>query len=252
MPRGRARADDGIGAPHCVQKVAGGVDRWQVGHRIWPGLGVDIAMHCARRAADAPPSAFPAAPPHAYTRRVDPAFPYRRINVVGTSASGKSTFAAALAARLDVPHIELDALHWEPDWTEAADAVMRDRVSAAIAADAWVVDGNYSATRDLVWARVEAVVWLDLPLRTILRRYLLRTARRIGRREELWGGNRERLSMHLLSRESLLWWILRTYRRRRREYPALLAARPDIAVLRLRSAAEADRWLAGLMPAQRG
>lgn len=178
-------------------------------------------------------------------------FPYRRINVVGTSASGKSTMAARLAARLGVPCVELDALHWEPNWTEAPDEVMRERLAAAIAGDGWVVDGNYSAMRDLVWARVEAVVWLDFPLATILRRFVVRTARRVARREELWGSNRERLLMHLRpNRGSLLWWILTTYRRRRREYPALLAARPDIVAIRLRSPRAADRWLAGIGTAE--
>ena len=64
-----------------------------------------------------------------------PEFPYRRINVVGTSAAGKTTFARALAARLDVPYVELDALHWEADWTEAPDEVMRQRVADATAGD---------------------------------------------------------------------------------------------------------------------
>lgn len=170
----------------------------------------------------------------------------RRINVVGTSASGKSTLAATLAALLVVPHVELDALHWEPNWTEASDEVLRQRVRGAIAGDGWVVDGNYAAVRDLVWERAQAVVWLDLPLRTILWRYLRRTVRRVAGREELWGGSRERLRMHLLSRDSLLWWILTTYRRRRAEYPRLLAARPDLVALRLRSTRAADRWLAEL------
>jgi adenylate kinase family enzyme len=170
----------------------------------------------------------------------------RRINVVGTSATGKTTLAAALASILRVPHVELDALHWEPDWTEAPDEVLRERVRTAIAGDGWVVDGNYAKVRDLVWERAEAVVWLDLPLRTVLWRYLRRTARRVGLREELWSGNREHLSTHLFSRDSLLWWILTTYRRRRREYPPLLAARPDLVAVRLRSGREADRWLAEL------
>ena len=171
-------------------------------------------------------------------------FTARRINVVGTSAAGKTSTAAALATLLDVPHVEMDALHWEPNWTEAPDDVLRDRVRAAIAGEAWVVDGNYAMVRDLLWERVEAVVWLDLPLRTVLWRYLTRTIRRVGRREELWNGNRERLSDHLFSRDSLLWWILTTYRRRRREYPPQLAARPDIVTVRLRSGRAADRWLA--------
>jgi adenylate kinase family enzyme len=174
------------------------------------------------------------------------AFAPRRVNVVGTSAVGKSTLAATLARLLGVPHVELDALHWEPDWTEAPADLLRDRVRSAIAGDGWIVDGNYAAVRDLVWERVEAVVWLDLPLRTILSRYAVRTVRRVARREVLWSGNRERIETHLFSRDSLLWWILTTYRRRRREYPALLAGRPDLHVVRLRSARAADRWLAGL------
>ena len=173
-------------------------------------------------------------------------FTARRINVVGTSSVGKSTLAASIAALLQVPHVELDALYWEPNWTGAPLEVLRKRLRSALAGDGWVVDGNYAMVRDLVWARAEAVVWLDLPLRTVLWRYLRRTVRRVGRREELWGGNRERLSMHLFSRDSLLWWILTTYRRRRREYAPLLAARADLLAVRLRSGRAADRWLADL------
>jgi adenylate kinase family enzyme len=176
------------------------------------------------------------------------AFPHRRINVVGTSASGKTTFARRLAAQLGIPHVELDALHWEPGWTEAPTEVMRERVRRAVAADAWVVDGNYSAIRDIVWDRTQAVIWLDFSLPTILWRYATRTARRMRSGDELWPGtgNRESLSMHVFQRDGLLWWILGTYRRRRRDYPRLLADNQRLVAVRLRSAREADEWLAGL------
>ena len=179
-----------------------------------------------------------------------PPFLHRRINVVGTSASGKTTFARVLSERLGLPHIELDALHWQKDWTEAPTEVFRQRVERAIAGERWVVDGNYSAVRDLLWQRADAVVWLDFPLRTVLRRYVARTRRRIRTQEELWPGtgNRETLSKHLLQRDGLLWWILSTYRRRRRDYPRLLQAHPGLTAVRLRSASEADRWLAGIGP----
>ena len=178
------------------------------------------------------------------------AFPFRRVNVVGTSCSGKTTFAAALAEQLGVRHVELDALHWGPNWTNATAQQMRERVAAAVAGVEWVVDGNYSVSRDLVWARADAVIWLDYPLRTILRRYLIRTRRRLRSQEEIWPGtgNHERLGNHLVGREGLLWWILSTYHRRRREYPVMLAAHPGIAMVRLRSPDEANAWLDELVP----
>jgi adenylate kinase family enzyme len=118
----------------------------------------------------------------------------RRVHVVGTSGSGKSTVAAALARRLGVPHVELDALHWLPGWQERPVAEFRAHLSAALVQSGWVVDGNYAAqSRDLVWAAVDTVVWLDLPRRTVMRQVVQRTARRWLRREQLWGGNRESL-----------------------------------------------------------
>jgi adenylate kinase family enzyme len=50
--------------------------------------------------------------------------------VVGTSAVGKTTLAAALSRRLGVPHIELDALYWGPGWTRADIGSTDDRTQA--------------------------------------------------------------------------------------------------------------------------
>jgi hypothetical protein len=53
---------------------------------------------------------------------------YRRIVVIGTTGSGKSTMAEHIAARLGLPFVELDALHWQPDWRPASLEEMRARV----------------------------------------------------------------------------------------------------------------------------
>jgi len=171
----------------------------------------------------------------------------RRVNVVGTSCSGKTTLARAVAGRLGLPHVELDALFWGPDWTPVPADVFAERVSRAAADDAWVIDGGYSPVRDRTWSRVDTVVWLDYPLRTVLARWARRTRERIRSREEFWPGTGNRESVrNALRRDGLLWWILRTHHRRRRSMAAGLRARPDIRVVHLRSPAETEAWLASL------
>ena len=172
-----------------------------------------------------------------------------RINVVGTSCSGKTTLARALARRLAIPHVELDALFWGRDWTPVPTPLFRDRLERALAPDDWVADGGYAAVRDITWARVETIVWLDFPLSTVLGRWARRTVARLRSREEFWPGtgNRERIG-HTLRRDGLLWWIVTTHRRRRRTHRAAMAAATDVTWVRLRSPAEADAWLAAVQP----
>ena len=172
--------------------------------------------------------------------------PMRRIAVVGTSGSGKTTFARRLAARLGVPHVELDALFWLSDWQNVDDETFRRRVADVVAAETWVADGNYAAVRPLVLERVDTVVWLDLPLRTCLWRVLRRTARRARSGEELWPGTGNRETWRrALGRDSLLWWVLTTHRRRRRQNLARFRdpANAHIRIHRFTNSAAADAWL---------
>ena len=172
----------------------------------------------------------------------------RRIAVVGASCSGKSTLARALAERLGVPHVELDSLVHGPGWTETTDAELRAGLAPFLEGQGgWVIDGNYERKLgDAVLERADAVVWLDLPLATILRRLWRRTSRRIRTREELWNGNRESWRNAFVGRDSLFAWTIRAHRRLRRRMPGRLArpALRHLTVAHLRSPAEMSRWLA--------
>jgi adenylate kinase family enzyme len=172
--------------------------------------------------------------------------PGQRVVVVGTSGSGKTTMASMLAERLGAPHIELDRLHWGPNWTEEPDEVFRERTEKALeGSERWVLDGNYSAVRDIVWPRADTVVWLNFSLPLILWRLTRRTFRRAVLKEEIWHGNRENLHTHLFTKDSLYWWVLTTYKKRRKQYGEMFAE-PQHAHLKkitLRSAREAGKWL---------
>jgi adenylate kinase family enzyme len=166
----------------------------------------------------------------------------RRVAVVASaSGNGKTTFGRALAERLGVPFHELDALHHGPDWTEATAEELRAKVEPIVCTDAWVIDGAYRGKLgDLVLERADLVVWLDLPMYVWLPRLVRRTAQRIIRGEELWNGNRERLRNVLHPDESVVFYALRGYRRRRRIYAQELARFP---LVRVRTSAEVDELL---------
>lgn len=167
--------------------------------------------------------------------------------MVGNSGSGKSTLGRALAAKLEVPYVELDSIFHQPNWTPLPEDEFQARVSAIVERDAWVVDGNYSAVRPIVWRRADTVVWLDLPRRSVMRQICWRTLRRAAGRVELWNGNRERWR-NLFTfdpQESVIAWAWTrhaTYRDRYRK-AAADEANGHLEFIRLRSRAEAASFV---------
>ncbi len=174
-------------------------------------------------------------------------FSFKRIVVVGTTSSGKSTLAKAIAEKFNLDFIELDALHWEPSWKEADVGVFRKRVETATSSQSWVVAGNYRIVRDLIWPKAQAVIWLDYPFHIVFWRMLTRTIRRAVTREELWNGNRENFWIHLKfwSDDSLFYWLFKTYWRRKRETPALLdlPEHRHLELIHFKHPREAEDWI---------
>ncbi len=172
----------------------------------------------------------------------------RRVVVVGTSGAGKTTLAGQLAHILDMPHVELDAYRHGPNWTETPDDIFRQRIAETLTGQHWVVDGNYSVARDIVWARATTIVWLDYPFYITFSRLFRRTMSRYFKRTELWNGNREDLKGVLFTRDSLFVWAFRTHWSRRKSLPTAFAL-PEYAhleVMRFRSPRAAKRWLESL------
>jgi adenylate kinase family enzyme len=177
-------------------------------------------------------------------------FPYKRVVVIGVTSSGKSTLAERLARRFGLSYIELDALHWEPDWQAAPLEVFRARVEHATQAEKWIAAGNYHVVRDLLWPRAEALIWLDYSLGRVLWQLARRSLRRWWRRELLWGTNYEPFWIHLKlwSTDSLYHWLFRTYWRRKQEYPRLFS-QPEhrhLNVIRFTHPNQTEEWLKGL------
>ena len=175
----------------------------------------------------------------------------QRVSVVGSSGSGKTWVADQLGARLGVRHVELDAVFWQPGWTELPTEQLRQQVAAVLATDSWVIDGNYtSRLGTMVLDAADTVVWLDPPRRQLMAAVVLRTLDRGLRRRELWNGNRE--SIRNVARwkpeENIIRWAWVNHSGVRSRYEKLMEnpAYAHIAWIRLRSRRAINTWLNGL------
>jgi adenylate kinase family enzyme len=173
--------------------------------------------------------------------------------VVGSAGSGKTTVAAALARNLGVPHIELDGIFHQPEWTPLEPDEFRTRVRQRTDGPAWVVDGNYSVVRDAIWERADTVLWLDLALPIVAARVVTRTVRRAVGRTELWNGNREPMSnlLSLRPERSIIAWSLSRHAHYRRRYTEAAADTrwAHLTFIRLKSRKEVSTFLRNVSPA---
>jgi adenylate kinase family enzyme len=169
----------------------------------------------------------------------------RRVIVIGTSCCGKTTFSQRLAEVLEYPHVELDALYWRSNWVAKPADEFRRLVENAISPDCWIVDGNYGLIRNVLWPKATAVIWLNYNFSTVFLRALRRTLRRTILAEELYSRNRESLRRAFFSRDSILWWVISTFKRRQRGYREMLETNqfPGLEWIELRRPGAAERFL---------
>ena len=157
--------------------------------------------------------------------------------------------AGRISGRTGLPHTELDSIFHQADWTPIPTDEFRERVDAVTSTPGWVICGNYTVVRDILWERADTVIAFDLPRATNMWRVLRRTVSRLLKRQVLWNGNRETLRNILAFHDedrSILRWAWSAHGRKHREIADIIQDPQwrDKTLLVIRNQQDADRILA--------
>lgn len=174
-----------------------------------------------------------------------------KINVVGTSASGKSTFSKKLAEKLGLDYIELDNLFWLDDWQEASDLEFFTKIKQHIQAAerGYVIDGNYTRSVNIKWDNIDTVIWLDLPFCTNLYQAVARAICRVVTKQKLWqNSNNQESVRQIFSKDSIIWWMIKTHHKNRKKYQEMMLnpKYSHIRFIHLKSRNDYSEFLASL------
>jgi adenylate kinase family enzyme len=166
----------------------------------------------------------------------------KKILVIGSGGSGKSTFAKQLGKILDIKVIHLDSLYWKSGWVEPPKHEWVEVVKHLIAQDSWIIDGNYSGTLELRFEACDTVVFLDKSRLLCLWRVLKRAiVYRNKTRPDMAEGCLEKIDFEFML------WIWNYPHRTKPKIVKKLEQKPDSKnIVWLRTDAEADNYLSGL------
>lgn len=162
----------------------------------------------------------------------------KRIIVIGSPGSGKTTFSSALSEILDIPVTHLDKLYWRDNWVNVSNDEFDSQLAAVLESDSWIIDGNYNRTIGMRLERCDTVFYLDYPAAVSLFGYFSRLIKNRGTsRFDMGGYCPERLDLEFVK------YIWTFNRKKRRQYREMLSGVNEKNVFIFRSRRQSEKYL---------
>lgn len=86
----------------------------------------------------------------------------KKIAIIGSGGSGKTTLALTLGKELGLPVYHLDKLYWKPGWTKTPNNQWASIQKELCEKESWIIDGNYKSTLDIRLTACDTVIFLDV------------------------------------------------------------------------------------------
>jgi len=172
----------------------------------------------------------------------------KRVQIVGSIGSGKTSLGKKLSKKLNIPHLELDTLFWLPGWEIRPALEIIDLAYKEAEKPTWIFCGNYSFLKHVTLDNADTIVWLDYPFWLCFWQTLKRAIKNIIKQQKCCNGNQETFTRLFFSKNSILLWMIRTFKRRNERYAQLMhdPEYTDKTFVRFKSRKETKQWLENL------
>jgi adenylate kinase family enzyme len=134
----------------------------------------------------------------------------KKIAIIGSGGTGKSTLARELGEILKLPVYHLDTLYWKPGWVKTPIEEWEKVMVNLVSKDKWIIDGSFEKTLDIRLKQADTVIFLDYPTYISLFRFIKRYLKYRGKsRPDIAPDCEERLDFQFIS------WLI-NYRKNKR------------------------------------
>jgi adenylate kinase family enzyme len=166
------------------------------------------------------------------------------IMIVGVSGSGKTYTAEMLGKLLIIPFYDLDEYYWDPGWRKKEKDEFAKSIKEITAKETWIISGNFSSMEIPIWQRCDCIIWLDYSIYRCLAQSFYRSLKRIIFRTPCCNGNYETFTQLFFSRNSIIRWVLTSYKKRKIFYNQIFNNHSNKKTfLRFTSPKETNSWL---------